>query len=175
MGFFELLEHMEKRRTSLNGIFGMHTHFHQLATAFQSQKPTSQWKQFLNRFEYFINIRRRDRLAQAASFAIAFKSNAWTSEAPAHTLAADEFSDALLIKSLNFVSMSDLAMQSLIKDFSITCKTIWYEDFVENPDQTIRDTLSYIGTTPNALASGAAPIAKQGTELNEVLKSRLVN
>lgn len=174
MGRADFLRKMEGIRTSLNGVFGIQIHYSQLLNAFRGADDRKNIDTFLKRFDRFIFVRRRDKLAQAASYAIAKKTRKWSSEDESElNPGAHEFSDRELLGALNMVAAHDLGWITMARDLSIECKTVWYEDLAEDFSDGVCSTLNYIGVAPNALCSPEAPIAKQSTQLNLELRERL--
>src|SRR5438105_1838527 len=67
----EFMRLMELRRTSPNGVFGMKIHYEQMLRAFQSNVPNQKMIEFLRNQHHLFWMRRRDRLRQAISHALA--------------------------------------------------------------------------------------------------------
>ena len=78
--FDRFLSEMKLRRTSPNGVFGMQLHYSQLLMRFSSDRLNNTMIGFVLDFDKHIWLRRRNKLRQAISFAIAKKSGAWSSE-----------------------------------------------------------------------------------------------
>ncbi|MEX1110142.1 MAG: Stf0 family sulfotransferase [Dongiaceae bacterium] len=70
----KLMQELERRRTTPNGIFGLHLHLEQLRKPLQTEERTARW---LQRFDRIILLVRRNKLAQAVSLDRALQTNNW--------------------------------------------------------------------------------------------------
>ncbi|MEX0807851.1 MAG: Stf0 family sulfotransferase [Dongiaceae bacterium] len=69
-----LMQELERRRTTSNGVFGLHLHLEQLRKPLETPERSVQW---LRRFDRIILLVRRDKLAQAVSLERALQTSAW--------------------------------------------------------------------------------------------------
>jgi trehalose 2-sulfotransferase len=69
-----LMQELERRRTTSNGLFGLHLHLEQLRKPLQSGERSIEW---MRRFDRVIMLYRRDKLAQAISLDRALQTSAW--------------------------------------------------------------------------------------------------
>lgn len=175
MGYSEFIRKAESSRTSMNGLFGIQLHYSQFVTAISSEAHDANYVSFLKRFDKFLWVRRKDKIAQAVSFAIAKKSRAWSSEDVSITsLSCDDFSTLELMKALRVVVGDDLGWQALTNHLSLQAEVLWYEDMVENFGGSVNRALRHIGAAPNAMTEGLFPMQKQSMGLNLELRSKLV-
>lgn len=176
MGRTEFLRKMEGSRTSLNGVFGMQIHYSQLARVFQSEPKLDNVASFLNRFDRLLWVRRKDKLAQAVSFAIAKRTKIWSSEdIGLSSLDTTDFSLSELSRALHLVISHDLGWQSLLDSLGLNPKVIWYEDLVQNYPAFVHASLLHIGVTPNVLSAASFPIEKQSNGFNLELQGKLAS
>jgi LPS sulfotransferase NodH len=124
----QFLKIAQGRTTSPNGVFGIHLHSSQLANAFQTRQINRPIDGFIMGFDKYIWTRRRDRARQAVSWAVARRTQAWSSRDPKTTATADDFTPVELISALKLVCTEDFVWQGLFKDLGIAPKVIWYED-----------------------------------------------
>jgi len=107
LSIFDFLRSMETRRTSPNGVFGIKVQFEQMLRAFDSEIPNETMIEFLRTHQCLFWIRRRNRLRQAISHAIAVHTNAWSSE-EIQLVEPGRVSVLDCIRSLQVVALQDL-------------------------------------------------------------------
>lgn len=69
-----LMEELERRRTTSNGVFGLHLHLEQLRKPLETEERILRW---LQRFDRIILLVRRNKLAQAVSLERALQTSDW--------------------------------------------------------------------------------------------------
>jgi trehalose 2-sulfotransferase len=169
---FEFLRLMESRRTSPNGIFGMKLHYEQMLRAFQSDIPNKNMIEFLRSHRHLLWMRRRDRLRQAISLAVATHTNSWSSEEPQIASSAS-ISCFDCIRSLQAISFQDLGWEHLIRTARLQVNVIWYEDLISEYEETCRRALRYLNLQ-NAISDiPPPPIERQSGILNDRLYAEL--
>ena len=155
-----------RRRTGPNGVFGLKLHQEHWHTF---------W--FCGRFYVFkdmryIRIRRRDRLGQAISLAIARQTGQWTSDVPARgpaNYSYDEVRRALRDLDLNERGWDQLFAERKVKPLELV-----YEEFRTEPERYAREVCRFVGVDPD---QPAAPVelpglVRQTTKLNQVWADR---
>ncbi|MDZ4736953.1 MAG: Stf0 family sulfotransferase [Rhodospirillaceae bacterium] len=70
----QLMQELEGRRTTSNGVFGLHLHLEQLRKPLETEERILRW---LERFDRIILLVRRNKLAQAVSLDRALQTKAW--------------------------------------------------------------------------------------------------
>ena len=171
----QFLRLMEKRRTSPNGMFGMKMHYSQLLGVFNTPKPNANVVNFLRKLDKVIWIRRRDRIGQAISQAVAVKTNVWSSEDSRFEREPEvNIHPYECIETLRVVSRDDVGWEQLIKAIKLPVHEVWYEDFVADYEKQARGTLRYLGINKEVPVIPAPPIERQAGKLNERLKRDLV-
>jgi LPS sulfotransferase NodH len=175
-----LLRQMEGRRTSANGLFGAKLHYAQLQGAFggagRREDLSREARQFLRGFQKFIWIRRRQRLQQAVSLAIARRTKRWSSvdpRPPAESLTADSFALRELVNALHFVCANDLGWAKLIRRLGLDVLELWYEDLVAEYDDQCRRVLAHLGVQELVAAIPEPITRRQSGALNQALLERL--
>ena len=167
----QFMQAMERRRTSPNGVFGLKTHYAQLLAAFNTDKPNENVLRFLRRAEKLIWIRRRDRIGQAISQAVAIKTNVWSSEDSRFQREPDvKIHPFELINTLRIVSRDDVGWEQLIPAAKLQVHEVWYEDLVNDYENQARAVLRYLGIDKDVLVIPPPPLERQGGELNERLR-----
>ena len=171
----QFLRVMEKRRTSPNGMFGMKMHYSQLLGVFRTNKPTNNVVNFLRKLDKLIWIRRRDRIGQAISQAVAVKTNVWSSEDSRFERNPDiKVHPHECIETLRIVSRDDALWEQLIKAAKLPVHEVWYEDFVEDYEQQARGTLRFLEIDQDVPVIPAPPLERQAGELNERMRRELI-
>lgn len=171
----DFIKDMERRRTSANGMFGMQIHFSHFLSAFPGNKLTAPMANFIRAFDKLIWIRRRDRMRQAVSFAIARKSGAWSSEErkvvsirnPAEVHPID------CLKALNIVCRNDFDWENLIDTLNLDVHVVWFEDLTQNYHEQSANVVRYLGLDSVVTSIPAPPIQRQSSELNEQVLDQL--
>ncbi len=170
---FEFLRLMELRRTSMNGIFGMKLHYEQMLRAFQSDIPNRNMINFLQSHQHLLWIRRRDRLRQAISLAVATHTNSWSSEEP-QTANPGSITCFDCIRSLQAISFQDLGWEHLIRVAKLRVNIIWYEDLISEYEKTCRLILRHLNLQNVVSNIPSPPIERQSGILNDRLYTELV-
>lgn len=170
----QFLREMEKRRTSPNGMFGLKMHYSQLLGVFNSNRPNDKIVKFLRNFGKLIWIRRRDRIGQAISQAIAMKTNVWSSEDSRFQRDPDvKIHPAEIITTMHIVARDDHGWELLIPAAKLDVLEVWYEDFVDDYENQARKVLQHLGIEKDVTEIPHPPLERQGGALNERLRSEL--
>ena len=140
----EFLSRMEQRRTSPNGVFGIKLHYEQALPVFGNQPPFERLLAFLSQHQHLIWIRRRNRLRQAISEAMALKTNIWSSEENRFRPDTPTPSPYECVSALNRVCRNDAGWESLISENRLSTFVIWYEDLVESYEYWARRVIEYL-------------------------------
>lgn len=176
LGWNEFLRRMESRRTSPNGVFGMKMHYSQMLGAFGAKTPNQRMVAFLKRFDHLVWIRRRDKLGQAISQAIAQHTQVWSSEdanfgkhlkANVHPFQC--------VRALNMVGGDDFGWERLLPAAGLTVHQVWYEDLVADYEEQSRAVLKYLGLDDQVGEVPPPPIERQTTELNKRLRASVLS
>lgn len=170
----EFMRLMELRRTSPNGVFGMKIHYEQMLRAFQSSVPNEKMTKFLHSFRHLFWIRRRGRLRQAISLALAMHTNSWSSE-ESHKVSAESISLLDCIHALQAISFQDCGWGKLISTAKLKVRIIWYEDLVSDYEGTCRLVLRDLQLATVVPHIPPPPIERQTTEINDRLHRKLVH
>lgn len=171
------LELMARRRTSPNGVFGVKADYFQLLAAFGLRKPDDQIVQWLRGFEQLIWIRRKDRIAQGISRAVAFRTRVWSSEESRQTnqdsgsLAIDP---AFSLSCINEVASNDRGWEMLLQKHSLPFIEVWYEDLVADYEGESRRVLRYLDLLDQVGDIPPPPIEKQAGPESERLRRDLL-
>lgn len=163
---------MELRRTSPNGVFGMKIHYEQMLRAFQSNAPNQKMIEFLRNQDHLLWMRRRDRLRQAISLAVATHTNSWSSEEPQNA-SASAVSCLDCINSLQAISFQDFGWEQLISSAKLKARVIWYEDLTSDYEGTCRLVLRDLNLESVIPNIPPPPIERQSGAVNERLHAEL--
>jgi trehalose 2-sulfotransferase len=170
---FEFMRLMELRRTSPSGVFGMKIHYEQMLRAFQSETPNQKIIDFLRNYQYLLWIRRRGRLRQAISHAIATQTNSWSSEEP-QTPNGGSTSCYDCIRSLQAISFQDLGWEQLIRTAHLKVHVVWYEDLISEYEKTCRLALRHLNLQNTISTIPSPPIERQSGPSNDRLYAELI-
>jgi LPS sulfotransferase NodH len=167
--FEGFLERMIRRRTSPNGVFGMQLHYSQLLAKFSCNRLHHSMIDFVGAFDRHIWLRRRNRLRQAISFAIASKSGAWSSEdeAKVRTLESGDISLPEILSALSLVALNDYGWELLVRTANLQVHEVWYEDLDADYESVSRGILDFLQIMRHVGKVPAPPISRQGSQLNE--------
>jgi trehalose 2-sulfotransferase len=169
----EFMRLMELRRTSPNGVFGMKIHYEQMLRAFQSNVPNQKMIEFLRSQHHLLWMRRRDRLRQAISLAVATHTNSWSSEEPQKT-SAKSVSCMDCINSLQAISFQDFGWEQLIKAAKLKARTVWYEDLISDYEGTCGLVLRDLRLADAVASIPPPPIQRQSGTVNDRLHAELI-
>jgi len=179
----ELQEYLFKLGTTKNGIFAINhsfyePHFTQLIETLQkfpacpptAEKRTDVWGQvFPNHHHIFIT--RRNKVRLAVSWWRAIQSGEWHIPIGEQRKSVD-LSNAYSFDAINHLymecSMREAGIQEFFAEGGITPLNIFYEDFDQNYEGTIRTVLDYleldsisVGITPPTLKKTADAISEE--------------
>jgi LPS sulfotransferase NodH len=91
---------------------------------------------------YWIWLRRRDFLAQAISRAIALQTEAWISTTV--PTASPVYSSEQIMRTLRYIAKAEARWQMFFARNRISPLTLWYEDFISAPVETIMQISDYV-------------------------------
>ena len=156
----ELQDYLYKLGSTSNGVFGIshsyyEPHFSQLTETlrkFPACPPaetnrTAIWKQvFPNHRHIFMT--RRNKIRLAVSWWKAIKSGEWhlsTDEPRKPVDLSNAYSYDAIHHLYDECSMREAGIQEFFAEGGITPLNIFYEDFIQNYEQTVRTILDYLG------------------------------
>jgi len=170
----EFLKLMEARRTSPNGVFGMKVHYSQLLGVLGTNKPDGRVVGFLRKFGKLIWIRRRDRMGQAISQAIALRTQVWSSEDSRFGSEPEVHIHPFeCVRTLRAVCGDDAGWEQFIRSAKLAVHEIWYEDLVADYEAQCRAVLAYLELDKDVPNIPAQPIERQSGDLNERVRREL--
>lgn len=98
---------------------------------------------FGQRAKWFV-VRRRNKIGQAVSLAVARKTDQWHNYREIREECAIDVSIADIQSALKAVILSDCYLESFLS-LPATCVELFYEDVIADPKQSIRDALTKAG------------------------------
>lgn len=152
---------IQQHRTSPNGCFGCKLHYDHFAALTQS----GQFEQLFPNI-VCIFMRRRDIVSQAVSWAKAASTGSWIAEQPAFSTAHYNRQD--VESKLQKIILDNAQWLYVISRRSWPVLEVFYEDFVENPEQTIVSVFDFLNIEPDAsksMADFSLPV-RQGGKTN---------
>jgi len=174
LALFDFLRLMESRRTSPNGVFGIKIQYDHILRAFRTETPNEKMVKFLERHDCLFWVRRRNKIRQAISHAIAVHTNAWSSE-------EGKTDEPILIPlldcitSFQAISHQDLGWEQLFQLNEIEVSTIWYEDLVAEYEATCRLVLTSLRLDTSVPQVPSPSIRRQSGTINEQLYAQMVD
>jgi LPS sulfotransferase NodH len=132
-------------RTSPNGVFGMKMHFGHLARVFEGHKDQIA---FLRRFDRFIYLTRRDKLAQAVSFWKAFASSVYRVEAGDSTEAPAQeayYSFPGIAERLRAIADQERDWSARLSALQEKTYALYYEDLAADYVGSLQQVLAALG------------------------------
>ena len=172
LSLIDFVRMMEKRRTSPNGYFGIKMHYHQWLQAYGATSPTEHATSLIRQQNAVIWIRRRDKIGQAISLAIAQHSGVWSSEASggAGNLGVSSFNPAQLTRYLSWVVNDDFGWEQFLGKTGIPFLEVWYEDLISDYAGQIQRLCQYLNIDGFLNDIPRPPIRQQASPLNDELR-----
>lgn len=174
------LDFATRRASTPNAVFGINLMWRHLArvsarlqeTRAQQHDGTQDvLRVHLPELTHFVFTQRRDVLAQAVSWAIAYQTDRWKSTDP-DTGVAPSYDFALVDALYQNVLADTFAWETWFSAHSITPMRIFYEDLIEDPSRLIRQTLEFLDLQYPPAVSLAPTIMRQATEVNQIWQAR---
>ena len=164
----DLLNFLQKIRTSPNGCFGIKAHFTHL--------------KFLERYisfdtlacNYkFIFIKRKDLARQAISYSKASQTGNWLSELKSEKKAY--YTKDSIKKCLNKINWQNACWLSFFHALDVNFLTILYEDLREQPDKSLQTIATFLNVEFAEVNFNHLRTKVQGTQENELWKRRFIS
>jgi LPS sulfotransferase NodH len=169
-GELDLVAFLEGIRTSPNGCFGVKAHYPHLRTLAQ-HCPLAE---FASQFAH-IHIVRRDRLAQAVSFARAEQTDEWISRSASGGRTA-VYDSQLIRRCLIEIGRQNASWDYFFHAFGIRPLLIEYETLAVNPAEAVRQVAGFVGIDLPAYAPMPAPrTSKQRDPESDLWRDRFVD
>ena len=178
----ELQEYLWKLGTTDNGVFGINhsfyePHFTQLIETLRkfpaclptATKRTAVWEQvFPNHRHIFMT--RRNKIRLAVSWWRAIQSGEWHLPVNEQRKPVD-LSNAYSFDAINHLynecSMREAGIQEFFAEENITPLNIFYEDFVQNYEGTVRTILDYLELDSQSAAIAPPALTKLADDISE--------
>lgn len=145
--FTEYIKIIESKRTTENGIFGIKIHWRhleKLVKKVDSKKINS----FINDFDKFIFIRRRDKIAQAISYYIANTTGVFHSDQENWLKQFDipdpPFNGSQILKHLSDILREEASWESYFKNSNKNVYEIYYEDLINCYQIKTKEILNFL-------------------------------
>ena len=158
------------RRTSPNGVFGVKCFpamvgalaranpalFREVTSTLLASSPDPK----------IVQLKRRDRIAHAISYARAARSGIWRAEQEEKEQPATvPYSKAAIDEALEAIGTQEAVWDSLYANSGITPLVVWYEDVIERPEETVESVAEHLAVTLEPSATVSVPeIRRQSRE-----------
>lgn len=169
---WDYLAHIETRRSSASGWFGIKTHYRQFVQHF-ADRALDEAKAFLRRQTRLILIWRADSAAQAVSYYLARASGRWTSEHDAY-LPPDyredvRFDPEMLCDCLAEVREGASSWLTLLDQTGLDYLPVQYENLVADYPRQMRRVLDWLGVQASVppAPTQPSPISTERTLLHK--------
>jgi len=170
----EYWQFLLRHRTSPNGVFGMKMHFADLAHAFKTKQAQ---RSFLGEFDHFILLTRRNKLAQAVSFAKARETGTYRVGADESDAAPppEAYNFRYLAKTLGWISDREAQWRVLLADLRDKTTAITYEELAADYAASLARILTALGLTDSIPALDPRPrIVPQRDETSRQWEDRFM-
>lgn len=148
-------------RTSKNGVFG----FKSFVPNFKDIAVKSEELLALIAPAHVVYITRRDKIAQAASYARAVQTQAWFAGVKEQT--APRYDPALLKQAELWIAQQEDSWEKIFQLKEVDPIRVYYEDFLARPDETMAVVAGAMGVTLDPDARIQAPeIERQADEMS---------
>lgn len=117
----------------------------------------------------FIHVIRRDTIAQAISHYIAIKTNKWTSEQKGRENIQIDYDVNTLLGIVRATSFQNAMFESIFKIMGVEPTVVYYEEFLESPQEAISQIGQILGVQDLAYVSPNIHYKKQANEINDSL------
>lgn len=159
-------------RTSPNGVFGLKAFPLQMEDLHRVNPPlTAEAMRLLvpgGGGARVVQLRRRDKTAQAVSYARALLSGVWRKEQERDGLQEPEFSRAAYDSARGLIAGQEQAWQDMCASLDIEPLVLWYEDCLAEPGRAVAQVANYLGVAVDPAAAVRVPqIERQASGGNE--------
>lgn len=145
-----LLREMRERRTGSAGWFGVKAHCHTWLATLKNPELADQIQP-----EAFIHLRREDRIAQAASLALAEQTGWWVDESQTRAF-SPIYSPAHIRKALETLEAEDEAWQAYFSQGRDRL-VLTYEEVIANPEAAVSAVCTHLGVTDTGVPRRTFP------------------
>ena len=116
-----------------------------------------------------VQLKRRDRIAHAISYARAARSGIWRAEQEEKGEPATvPYSEEMISEALQVLDADDKAWEALYASSRIQPLVLWYEEVVEKPQEAVKSVADYLGVRLDPSATVSVPeIRRQSREDSE--------
>ena len=158
----DYLSALVSKKTSLNGVFGVKAHFHQLRDALGDRGLDDLFPDL-----HLIYIARRDHVRQAVSWARAIQTGQWASDHPVRE-GEPRFDPALLRDLLGRIEREERDWQRFFESRGAEPLRIDYEELTGAVNQTVLRVLAFVGVpVPDGFEPPRPTIERQADALSE--------
>lgn len=156
------------RRTSPNGVFGVKafpTMVEQLA-----QRNPALFREITatllgsNPNPRIVQVKQRDRIAHAISYARAKLSGIWRSEQESGEPASLDYSPAAIDDALDVMGREEAGWDMLFANMKIEPLVLWYEATLERPAEAVQEVADYFAVRLNPAAAIRIPEIKRQSQ-----------
>lgn len=162
----ELWRSLLHRRCSPNGVFGLKAFPAQLQELDGSNPALL--RDVLativprDRVRRVVFLRRRNKVAQAVSFARAAMTGIWRKEQEGINQAPPDYSQHLVKSAEREIAVQENAWSHMFRDLRIEPLSVWHEDVLADPTEAAQQVADYLGVTIDPASSLKVPeIRKQ--------------
>jgi LPS sulfotransferase NodH len=134
---------VRQRRTSPNGVFGSKLFTGTIRDIFNRQQTALE----LITADCLIDLRRRDRIQQAVSYARAMQTRVWI-EGGFPPFAEPTYDFDLLRQCLEAIRRQEASWRDIAERTAARVLTLYYEDYCDDPTPAINKVIEFLGVEP---------------------------
>jgi LPS sulfotransferase NodH len=150
---------VQRRRTTPNGVFG-HKVFLPMLASLKTHNPDLLAQMRPN---YIVHLSRRDRVAQASSYARAAQTGAWVAGPADHARPA--IPAELVRDALASIAAQEEMWEALFKSMDREPLRLVYEDVVADPGKAVAEVASFLGVTlDTSVRLNVPPVLRQARD-----------
>lgn len=141
----EYLKFITKKRTSIDGNFGIKVQPNHLSRIFK--KNIDQKIEFLNSFNKIIRLKREDKLNQAISATIAMMTDQWwTFDGKVEKIPEEKFDQvmAMIAMNLNRILIEEYETEVIMKKVIRPTLSINYKEIEENSENVFQKVINFL-------------------------------
>jgi LPS sulfotransferase NodH len=175
--FKSYIADLESRRSSSNLVFGMKAHFSQLSVAFKNAN-TEIVDRFINGFDHFLLIERRDKIAQAVSWYRALSTGIWSSkhaEMSGESEVLPKCDPLTITRTLLRIMEEESNWRKALADRGRTGHTVYYEDLAQAPGRELEEVFRALGIQERPPVWPNPSLSPQGDGYNQLCKTQYLN
>jgi LPS sulfotransferase NodH len=170
----QMMAAVQRRRTTPNGVFGLHLHLDQITGMMQTAQRAAAW---LRRFDRIVFLYRRDKLAQAVSLERSLQSRVWyreTHEAGERDPAAWNVDPWAVFRHVANFGQQEALIRDMLSGFSAPQMELTYEELDADFAAAWGRVSDFLGLPPVPAGTVYPALARMRDPASERMMERVV-